>query len=231
MSRFSHAAALLLTAALAATLPASADAQNFNAGQGFTTGKSKGDRMVGLRVLRVAPDEQGDIRTVSPDADTGSDVRLNSDTALEANFSYFLTNNVAVSASGALTRHKLTADTPTGGQGMGDLRQLSTTVTAQYHLQPQDKFSPYIGAGLNYTTTYRTDNENNFSNLQMDPGFGVAAQAGADYFLTNQVYLNMDVKKVWLDSKMKAVSPTGSALRSNVDIDPWVLGVGAGYKF
>lgn len=225
MSRFSHAAALLLTVAFAATLPAAAAAQN------FTTGKNKGDRMAGLRLLRVAPDEQGDIRTVSPDADTGADVRLNSDTTLEANFSYFLTNNVAVSASGALTRHKLTADAPAGGQDMGDFRQLSTTVTAQYHLQPQEKFSPYIGGGLNYTTTYRTDNENNFSNLQMGPDFGVAAQAGADYFVADKIYLNMDVKKIWLDSKMKTVNPAGGALRSNVNVDPWVLGVGAGYKF
>lgn len=225
MSRFAHAAALLLTVAIAATLPASADAQN------FTTGKNKGDRMVGLRMLYVAPDEQGDIHTVSPDADTGSDIRLNSDTALEANFSYFVTNNVAVSASGALTRHQLTADTPAGGQGMGDLRQFSATVTAQYHLQPQDRFSPYVGGGLNYTTTYRTDNENNFSKLQVDPDFGVAAQAGADYFVTDQVYLNMDVKKIWQDSKMKATSPVGSQLRSNMNVDPWVLGVGAGYRF
>ncbi len=41
-------------------------------------------------------------------------------------------------------------------------------------------------------------------------------------------YFNVDVKKVYIDTTAK-FSPSG--VRADVDIDPWLVGVGIGYKF
>ncbi|GEQ97600.1 hypothetical protein JCM17844_12370 [Iodidimonas gelatinilytica] len=40
--------------------------------------------------------------------------------------------------------------------------------------------------------------------------------------------LNVDMKKLFLDTK---VTVNGGAVTADVDIDPWIFGVGVGYKF
>jgi len=40
--------------------------------------------------------------------------------------------------------------------------------------------------------------------------------------------LNLDVKKVWIDTK---VSINGGAITADVDIDPWIFGIGVGTRF
>ena len=53
-------------------------------------------------------------------------------------------------------------------------------------------------------------------------------QAGVDVPLGNNTYANFDVKKVFISTTAK-FSPSG--VKANVDLDPWLIGVGVGYKF
>ncbi|NKB36119.1 MAG: outer membrane beta-barrel protein [Gammaproteobacteria bacterium] len=59
---------------------------------------------------------------------------------------------------------------------------------------------------------------------------GYALQAGFDYGITEHWSLNMEVKKMFIDTK---VSIDRGALRNDadVDIDPWVFGIGVAYRF
>ena len=57
---------------------------------------------------------------------------------------------------------------------------------------------------------------------------GAALQAGADVPLGNHWYANVDVKKLYIDT---TATFNGGAVRADVDIDPWIVGVGIGYKF
>ncbi|TAH32481.1 MAG: OmpW family protein, partial [Alphaproteobacteria bacterium] len=57
---------------------------------------------------------------------------------------------------------------------------------------------------------------------------GPAIQAGVDYDLKNGWFLNFDVKKIWINTDVKI---NGGAIRADVDIDPWVIGFGAGFRF
>ena len=58
--------------------------------------------------------------------------------------------------------------------------------------------------------------------------FGWALQAGVDVALSGNWYANLDVKKIFLSTD---VSINGGAVTADVDLDPWVVGFGVGYKF
>ena len=92
------------------------------------------------------------------------------------------------------------------------------------------KFKPYVGAGVNYTVLFNEDAGPSYSNLELDNNFGWALQAGFDCHLRANWFFNVDVKKLWLDTDA-SVSLGATPVTADVDIDPWIVGVGFGYKF
>jgi outer membrane protein len=213
--------ALAITAAAAALLSMSdasvAQAQAFK-------GKSAGDFMIRARALGVIPQESGDVKTAAG-ADTGLDVEVDNQYVPEVDFSYFLTDNIAFELIAATAKHD--AKVAQGGASLGSVRLLPPVLTAQYHFLPKSQFSPYVGAGINYTVFF-DENAGQFNSIDYENSFGWALQAGFDYFLTDNWAINVDVKKVWLDTDVKV---NGGALTSNVSLDPWLIGVGVAYKF
>ena len=57
--------------------------------------------------------------------------------------------------------------------------------------------------------------------------FGWTGQIGFDYALNKNWSLNVDAKYVKIDTDVKL---NGSKI-GHVDLDPWLLGVGIGYRF
>jgi outer membrane protein len=141
----------------------------------------------------------------------------------EVDITYFFTPNIA--AELILTvpqRHTVNV------QGLGDIgtfKELPPTLMAQYHFIPNGQIRPYAGVGLNYT---------NISSVKLPDGmnldrnsYGLAVGAGVDIALAKNVFLNFDVKKVQIRTD---VSLNGTKL-STVKVDPWLFGVGIGYRF
>ena len=95
---------------------------------------------------------------------------------------------------------------------------------------PKERFSPYVGAGLNYTFFYDESPAagSPVTSIDYENSVGYALQAGIDYAVADQWYLNVDVKKIFLSTD---VSMNGGAIRADVDLDPWVVGFGVGYRF
>jgi outer membrane protein len=54
-------------------------------------------------------------------------------------------------------------------------------------------------------------------------------QAGLDYQLNDRWSLNFDVKKAFVDTKLHING--GGVTAGDVDLDPWVIGFGVGYRF
>jgi outer membrane protein len=65
--------------------------------------------------------------------------------------------------------------------------------------------------------------------LDLDDSFGFAAQVGADWMLTNRASINFDVKYVNIETEVSN-NTTGAKL-FDLDINPWVIGLGVGYRF
>jgi outer membrane protein len=105
---------------------------------------------------------------------------------------------------------------------------LPPTLTLQYHFTNLGAFKPYVGGGFNYTYFYENELANGTLNIN-DNSWGGALQAGFDYQIQKNWYLNADVKYLWINTKVN-VTATGAELGS-LDINPWVFGVGVRYRF
>jgi outer membrane protein len=117
-------------------------------------------------------------------------------------------------------------DVKLDGVKIGTFKHLPPSLTAKYHFMPEAQFSPYLGAGLNYTSISNVELLGGKGGLDKN-SFGFVVQAGIDYKLDKNWSLNLDIKKVQIRSD---VSISGVKV-SAVQIDPWLFGVGVGYRF
>ena len=209
----------LVLSAFAFAAPASAQETDFKA-------KSAGDINIRLRALGVFPDESGSVKTAGG-TDTGLDAKVGNSYVPEVDFSYFVTDNIALELIAATARHEVDAKGNGASVGLGSVWLLPPTLTVQYHFMPKSRISPYVGAGLNYTIFYN-EKSGDANSISYDNGIGYALQAGVDYAISGPWSLNVDVKKLWLNTDVKV---NGGALRADVDIDPWIIGIGVGYRF
>ena len=204
--------------ALTAFTPAHAD----DAYKGFQAG----DILVRGRLLGVMPDI-----STSTVSGIGGGVDASNSFEPEADVSYFVTPNFAVEAIAAITRHHLTdKGSSLGNVDLGHVSLLPPTVTGQWHFLPQSEFNPYVGAGINYTMFFDTSLPSGGAvhSISYRDGFGGAIQAGFDYHLTDNWFLNMDVKHLFLSTEAKI---NGGAITSTVALNPTIAGIGVGYKF
>lgn len=100
------------------------------------------------------------------------------------------------------------------------------TLTLQYHFLPGTRFSPYVGAGMNYTRISSVELLDVAANLERN-SCGVAVQAGVNVKTDEKWSLNFDVKNVRIRSDVKSA---GASI-SRVKVDPLLVGVGIGYRF
>ena len=172
----------------------------------------------------MTPDESADISI-------GGDASIDNSVMPELDFSYFFTDNIAVELILAVTPHDVAAvGTALGDIDLGDVTLLPPTLTLQYHFMPKETMSPYVGVGVNYTKFFDADVSSGgvVTDIDYDSSFGLALQAGIDYALNERWLINVDVKKVWINTD---VSINAGAVTADVDIDPWIFGFGFGYRF
>ncbi|PCI51211.1 MAG: hypothetical protein COB49_02470 [Alphaproteobacteria bacterium] len=186
--------------------------------------KEAGDFMMRGRAIYVVPNE---------DATTsiGGTVGINNDIVPELDFTYFVTDNIGVELILATSKHHVTAlNTALGASAsLGSVMLLPPTLTLQYHFTPKSNLSPYVGAGVNYTFYYdESAPGGTIADIDYNDGFGLLLQAGFDFKIDDKWSFNVDVKRVWLNTDVKI---NGGAVTADVDIDPWIFGVGFGYTF
>ncbi len=158
---------------------------------------------------------------IAPDASSSLPLDVSSEWVPEVDFTYFVTPNIGVELILATARHEITL----GGVSVGKLNHLPPTMTVQYHFNPTPTIKPYVGAGVNYTRFYNADLAPGLSVSKSS--FGGALQAGVDIEVTKNGYLNLDVKKIWIDTDVKS----GGVKLTNLEINPVVWGIGYGFRF
>jgi len=150
-------------------------------------------------------------------------LHINDKTIPDVDISYFFTPNWATEL---VLTYPQKQQVSLNGTNIGSFKHLPPTLTLQYHFLPQAQFSPYLGAGLNYTRISNVDLLNGAVTLDQN-SVGLALQAGVDYKLDKNWSLNFDVKKLQIRSGVYA----GGEQISTVRIDPWLIGAGVGYRF
>lgn len=178
---------------------------------------AEGPFQVRVRAVNLEPANKDDVSI--------TDVSLNSKIIPEVDFTYFITPNIAAELILTIPQKHDVGSSAHGGK-IGTLRHLPPTLTAQYHFLPTGQIRPYVGAGINYTniTEVRLP-----LGLNVDRGsFGLAFQAGVDIQVAPKVFVNIDVKKVNIQTNLRASDGTDLG---KIKVDPTLVGVGVGYRF
>lgn len=188
----------------------------------------QGDWMFRLRALNVIPDEGASINPI------GGSVDIDTSIVPELDITYFFTDRLAVELILGVTPHDVTAvNTALGDVDLGDVWLLPPTLTLQYHFNPDGQVRPYVGAGVNFTHFFNADlpSGSPLTSISYDNSVGFALQAGVDYALTERWFLNFDVKKVWINTDVTIDAGALGIVNADVDIDPWIVGVGFGWRY
>lgn len=190
--------------------------------------KQAGDFNVRLRGLGVLTQESGKV-TTEAGAPLGLQDEVSSDFVPEIDLGYFITKNIATELVLATTRHDVNAS----GVPVGRVSLLPPTLTVQYHPLPDNRISPYFGAGLNYTIFYNENADGGtITSTAYDDSLGYALQAGVDIAVMGNWSMNFDVKKIFLDTTIHGdgAVPTGK-WKTNASLNPVLVGFGFGYRF
>ncbi|HSI07088.1 MAG: OmpW family protein [Rariglobus sp.] len=112
------------------------------------------------------------------------------------------------------------------GTKVGTFKHLPPTLLAKYNFSPIGGFTPYLGAGVNFTLIFDDDLLGGAAKLD-NYSIGPAGQAGFDYKLNERWSLNVDVKRVMLRTDVKV----GGATITEARLDPWLYSLGLRYQF
>ena len=187
-----------------------------------------------LTVNTAIAKEKGDMllrfgaSNVNPKSDNSDIVSVDDAWSLTLNFSYFMTDHVAVELLAAYPfEHDINL---LDGTKVGSTKHLPPTLSVQWHFAPDAQlFSPYVGAGVNYTTFFseKTVGPLEGLDLNLDDSWGLAGEIGADFILNDNWFLNVSAR--YIDIKTDA-SLDGNSI-GEVKIDPFVYGAHVGFKF
>ena len=178
--------------------------------------------MFRLRGIAIIPQESADIQTIGGDAD------IQNAYVPELDITYFLTEELSLELILATAPHDIKAkNTALGDVDLGDAWLLPPTLLLQYHFDLGD-IKPYVGAGVNYTIFYGDEAPQGYD-VDYEDGFGWALQVGVDFWHHGPWFANIDLKKIFINTDA-TVRAGGTYLDADVDIDPWVVGIGIGFR-
>jgi outer membrane protein len=164
---------------------------------------------------------------VSPASDNSDSVSVESATSATINFSYMMTDVWALEVLAAYPfKHDIEF---LDGTKVASTKQLPPTVSVQYHFRPTEKFQPYLGFGINYTSFFseKTTGPLAGSDLNLGDSWGIAGQAGFDILVNENVFFNLDVRYIDIDTKARL----DDVSLGKIEIDPWVVGGHIGFRF
>lgn len=163
------------------------------------------------------------------------------------NFAYMYTANWGVEVLAALPyEHDIKVEGLPGTAAT--VTHLPPTISLQYHFMPDSAFQPYVGVGLNITWFLDDSKEEGLraadaalsefygedivTSLDVDEfSFGLAAQVGFDYVMTDHWFVNFDVRYADIGTDVTLKANGDRVTKASVDVDPIVYGLHLGYKF
>ena len=168
-----------------------------------------------------------------------SGVRVDNDVTLGFTIGYMITSTFAVELLGVTpSTHDLKGEGVIGPLGkIADVDVFPPTLCLQYHFTGSKRFHPYVGAGVNYTHFPDEDVSSSLESalggktrLDVDDSWGLAAQAGVDFSMNDNWFLNTAIWYIDIDADA-TLTTAGVDRDVDIDIDPWVFFAGIGRKF
>ena len=213
----------------------------------LATAYEAGDIAFRVGVTHVAPDASSDDVTLDGAtlslAGGTSQVDVDSNTQLGLTLEYFVSDTLGVELLAATPfSHTAEGEGELAGLDIADVKQLPPTLSVVYHFAGMGNFEPYVGAGLNYTIFFDEDITGTAdatlstlgltgADVSLDDSFGYALQVGADFHISDKWLINASVRYIDISTTADIDFDSGNRISVDVDIDPFVYSVFAGYKF
>lgn len=177
---------------------------------------------------------------VNPQTDSGeitgisrSGVEVEDATSLGFTVAYMMTDSVAVELLGAWPfTHDIKGNSRLKGLGIdniAEVKQLPPTLSVQQRFRNSTPLTPYVGAGINYTHFFDENSRINGVDVELDDSWGMALQLGADYEFGNNWLVNADARYIDMTTHAKLSGAIDDTI--DVEINPWVFTLSAGYVF
>ncbi len=173
---------------------------------------------VRIRGLYIMPDEKVD---PALEAAVGAKIGITDATAPELDLEYFFTKNISAELVLALSKHDITIN----GNDAGHVWLLPPSLFVKYHPLPDFIVSPYVGFGMNVVMPF-DEKLNGVNDFKVDSTVGWAAKIGVDVPVAKNVYLNVDGMYYNTDTKI-----TAAGARWNLDLNPFIISTGIGFRF
>lgn len=196
----------------------------------------EGGWQIRVRALGVLPQESNnDVVVNGVNAFGGGTIGVTDAVIPELDITYYFTRNLAVELVLGTAKHHADTRGPLaaaiGSVGLGSTWILPPTLLLQYHFTDFGAFKPYVGVGVNYTFFYG-EKDGALVNFSLRDNWGFALQVGFDYMIDRHWGINVDVKKLFLQTTATGtLGINGPPVSSRIDLDPWLVGVGVTYRF
>lgn len=167
-----------------------------------------------------------------PNASTNSsvfDFDVSSNAQLGLTGTYMFTDNVGLELLAATPfSHEITL----GNIDVAKVKQLPPSLYLQYYFLDKNAGSrPYIGAGVNYTRFFNSNEQlAGVSDLNLKSSWGPIVNAGIDIKLSDNLFFNTSVWYAKIKSKA-TFKLAGEEQKVDVTVDPTILFMGLGYSF
>ncbi|MEE4659119.1 MAG: OmpW family outer membrane protein [Halieaceae bacterium] len=207
----------------------------------------KGDWIVRVGPTNVYPDASSDAFDIAGLASPTVDV--DDAWALGGTVTYMFSNAFGVELLAATPfQHDITVDG--ANVDAGTTEHLPPTLTFMWYPRGgKQGWQPYLGVGVNYTTFFSEDVDNELeealglitqpitgrtdpvrSNLRLDDSWGVAARVGVDIPFSER--WSASASMWWMDIGTEAeITNALGTFKADVDIDPFVYMIGLSYSF
>jgi outer membrane protein len=183
-----------------------------------TANADQGDILARVRAISIQPDVSagGALGTLG----TG----VKNAVVPELDFVHMVRPSIGLELILATSRHQVTSN----AGALGGVNVLPPTLLLQYYFNAAGKVRPYVGAGLNYTLFYNNGLHAGDTPVSIkNSSFGPALQIGMDVQVARNLFVNADIKKIW----MRTDASAGGASLGSLKIDPLVVGMGVGMRF
>jgi len=194
----------------------------------------EGHWIVRGRLLSVSPNDS----STAIAGTEGTKVTVGNDVIPEVDVTYMFNNKWGLEVIAGTSKHELaTAGGALGGADAGSVRVLPPTLTLQFHSDSSGPLDVYGGLGVNYTLFYNYHLSDDLAGLgvrklDFSHSFRLSGQLGMDIALKGAWVFNLDVKYIKMSTDVDLVLGNGQVLDTvTVDVNPWVFGVGVGYRF
>jgi outer membrane protein len=159
-------------------------------------------------------------------AGAGLNLNAKNQTIPEVDITYFFNKNIAAEL---VLSYPQRVEVKAGQASLGTVTALPPTLLAQYHFTQFGPLKPYVGAGINYTRFGSRNLNAGDTHSVEKSSVGYAAQIGADYMLTKNWGINLDIKYLQIETDVILNSSGASA--GTLKLSPIATSVGVTYKF